>query len=184
MELELKHLTAYLPYKLKAEILDWKCNYVNRQFDLLTGLDQWDKSGKLWSVSTEGGAKPSIDRIKPILRPLLDLTFEIEINDKKIIPIEELAKIEFSKHNKLIFVRKFDNPYPFWTCYEARIKNSENVYDFGYSSEIDFFYFHNQKNNFNACTFNKKLKEMLLNWHFDVFGLIRNNLAIDINTLK
>jgi hypothetical protein len=29
------------------------------------------------------------------------------------------------------------------------------------------------------CSFNK-----LLEWHFDVYGLIENNLAIDINTLK
>lgn len=53
--LTLEHLVPYLPYGLKARIKDFKCDYVGPEFDLIIGFHQWDKSGKLWSVLTEGG---------------------------------------------------------------------------------------------------------------------------------
>ena len=70
MKLELKHLAPYLPYKLKAEMLDYKIDYVGRQYDEIIGLHQWDKSGTLWCVFTDGGSKPSLNDIKPILKSL------------------------------------------------------------------------------------------------------------------
>jgi hypothetical protein len=84
MKLELKHLTGYLPYGLKAEIIDYKCDYVGRQYDTIIGFHQWDSLGAFWSVLTDGGAKPDIKKIKPILRPLSDLTknkFRNDFND-------------------------------------------------------------------------------------------------------
>jgi hypothetical protein len=80
MKLELKHLSAYLPYGLKVRVEDYKCDYLGREFDKVIGLHQWDKSDLLWSVLTHGGAKPSIHKVNPILRPLSDLTKEIEVN--------------------------------------------------------------------------------------------------------
>ena len=84
MKLELKHLAPYLPYELKVEVLDYKKDYVGKQYDTVIGVHQWDTLGKFWSVLTLGGAKPNINRVKPILRPLSDLRnkwFDLNINE-------------------------------------------------------------------------------------------------------
>jgi hypothetical protein len=87
-ELELKHLVGYLPYGLRVWVQDFKSDYVGREYDLVVGIHQWSKCGKLWAVVTEGGAKPNLDHIKPILHPLFDLIKESEeIEDSLILQI-------------------------------------------------------------------------------------------------
>lgn len=140
--LTLEHLAPYLPYGFKARIEDFKCDYVGREFDEIIGFHQWDKSGKLWSVLTEGGAKPSINEIKPILRPLSDLTKEIEHNGEKFVPMVEYSHLRFEEI--------------------SNYKGGQNV--------LDFIQFREYK--------------LLIEMHFDFFGLIEQNLAIDINTLE
>lgn len=156
-KLELRHLSGYLPYGLKARIEDYKCNYVGREFDEVIGFHQWDKNGLLWSVLTDGGANPSIEKIKPILRPLSDLTKEIEVNVEKFIPISLLNKTFRPSSNDLV-------PYGYNGNLEIDIE-TEN-----YSQTIDLmdgFY----------------IAQKLLEWHFDIYGLIEKGLAIDKNTL-
>lgn len=75
-KLELKHIAGYLEHNLRSEILGYKCDYVGKRYDEIIGVHQWSGCGKLWSALTKGGAKPSIDQIKPILHPLSDLTEE------------------------------------------------------------------------------------------------------------
>ena len=89
-ELTLEHLSGYLPYGLKAEMLDYKSDYVGRQYDVIIGVHQWSKNGD-WCLLTDGGSKPSFNHIKPILRPLSDLTKEIEVGGNLIKPIDELS---------------------------------------------------------------------------------------------
>jgi hypothetical protein len=72
-ELEIHHIIPYIPFKLEAEMLMYKNDYVGKKYDIVTGINQWDKSGELWSLSTVGGSKPSIKDIKPLLKPLEDL---------------------------------------------------------------------------------------------------------------
>lgn len=36
----------------------------------------------------------------------------------------------------------------------------------------------------NVATFSHRVVQKLLEWHFDIYGLIENDLAVDINTLK
>lgn len=128
MKLELKHLAPYLPYKLKIQ------------------------NSKGFSVRVMGGMvndnkEVCIDAVfrmqyKPILRPLSDLTKEIEINGRKFTPnLNPMFKI---------FIQ--------W--------------------ELDQF----QAEPRNNCTLSQY--EKLLEWHFDVFGLLPKNLAVDINTIK
>ena len=76
MQLEIKHIIPYIEFNLKAEMLDYKCDYVGKRVDTIKGCEQWDKSGTLWSFITVGGSKPSPSRIKPLLRPLEDLNKE------------------------------------------------------------------------------------------------------------
>ena len=136
MKLELKHLAPYLPYKIKVTNYDKPLNA--RLVDLIAG-------------------KP-YEQYKPILRPLSDLTKEIEVNGEKFVPIYffELGddfneSVDYGKGNiKLIGLLKDMAKFNF--------------------IDIDYMQY---------GVLNK-----LFEWHFDVFGLIKNNLAIDINTLN
>lgn len=76
--------------------------------------------------------------IKPILRPLSDLTKEIEVNGEKFVPQDKMKHLDLE-----------------WLI------NSDNLI---------------MKTNYEDV-----LK--LLEWHFDIFELIKDKLAIDINTL-
>lgn len=156
MKLETKHIAAYLPYKLKVRVEDYKCDYVNREFDEVIGLHQWDKSGLLWSALTDGGAKPSLDRIKPVFYPLSCLTKYRE--DLGFVP------------NEWFEIGDDDNNEEYYHGNIKLIKTLERISEFKISNDIDYLPF--------------GVVQKLLEWHFDIYGLIENNLAIDINTLN
>lgn len=138
MKIELKHLVAYLPYGLRAEILEYESDYVGNQYDDIIGLVEWSKN-KDWCCLTAGGSKPSFDRIKPILRPLSDLTNEIEVNGERFVPIERLEMYGF---------------------YDKQCLHKNQV------QSISFI-----------------MMQYLFEWHFDVFSLIPDGLAIDVNEI-
>lgn len=145
MKLELKHLAPYLPYGLKINI--------NGMETTLTGIKQTYRDSLLinhsfmvWESLTENK--------KPILRPLSDLTKEIECNGEKFTPIYKLRKYGFyTVKNDDYFIRR-EGSFGGWSGFE----NCES---------LPFF-----------------IIQLFLEWHFDVFGLIDAGLAIDINTLK
>ena len=91
-----RDLCARLMYGVKAEILDYKNDYVGNKIDTIVGVNQWSKCGKLWSVNTRGGAKPSFERIKPYLFPTSALTKPIQLanynNGEPFVPAIELLK--------------------------------------------------------------------------------------------
>ncbi len=128
MKLELKHLAPYLPYGLNLKI-NTPFGTTDRKFEIDCGHDF--------------NLHLSECNIKPILRPLSDLTKEIEVNGEKFVPYEMLNYKPTIKHVA---------DYPF------------SFIDLQYISYYSF--------------------DCLLEWHFDVFGLIENGLAIDINNLK
>lgn len=119
MKLELKHLAPYLPYGLEV--------MYNGEVCYLSGLyDNWAEGGLTAQIltnyhKTENG-KSGILRetkkvnysgatfIKPLLRPLSDLTKEIEYKGKRFVPLEKLnCKWDF----------KTDNEYFFESAYEG-----------------------------------------------------------------
>lgn len=128
--LELKYLAPYIDCKLNVKIVDFNRNY---------------KVGKIYEMSLQllhdkfkGSQNNNI--FKPILRPLSDLTKEIEVNGEKFVPLKYIYGNDFTPND-------------------------------------DFFE--------NMDTLSIGYREMLLlfEWHFDVFGLIPEELAININTL-
>ena len=126
MKLELKHLVGYLPYGLEV-MIDLGCSSTIANISK-NGFD----SDFLYALSE--------NKVKIIgLRPLSDLTKEIEVNGEKFVPQNKLSHLDLK-----------------WLI------TSDNLI---------------MKTNYEDV-----LK--LLEWHFDIYGLIENNLAIDINTLN
>lgn len=172
MKLELKHLAPYLPYGLKLT------------------KDYWGKIGELVPFIKQDfkGLQIELDyaittQCKPILRPLSDLTKKVEINGEFFVPIMELFKmideadyidatcdgVDFNRIRYQIddewnHVLVFDEALEFFV-YDTSLGL---LYDFGYLSVGNTF----------------ELLSQLHEWHFDMFDLIPNNLAIDINSIK
>lgn len=152
-KLELKHLAPYLPYGLKV-IIPYHQEKGIMNLSKLSKYKCWlDNGGSihLWQ-------EQYIDKIKPILRPLSDLTKEIEHNGERFVPKELLREISGA-------FKPTDD-----------IKNTFNI------CIVD-----GTVTRFSAlCVHVNQLElfQKLFEWHFDVFGLIDKGLAIDINNLK
>ncbi len=79
MKLELKHLAGYLPYELGLVARNVVSETPRRIYGKLSAMN-------IMSL-VEGDSL-----YKPILRPLSDLTKEIEVDGEKFVPIEWLNK--------------------------------------------------------------------------------------------
>ena len=169
MKLELKHLAPYLPY-------DIKFTQNEMEYTAFGYATSWyNENGSTYikgrylipsKVYPDNVFTHSfiIDCIKPILRPLRDLTIEIEINGKQFMPIDwfkldnNISHCDFDKkRNKELIEAIHHISVNDISVYEGVI-------------DINLFPYH--------------VIEKFLEWHFDVFGLIKAGLAIDINTLK
>lgn len=139
MNLELKHLAAYLPYGITV--------YGSSELWKLFGIDKV-VNGEIFVNLENVNGNPTANYYRSasmyehslVLRPLSDLTKEIEMNGERFVPIK---KISIYGDNKAYLE-------------EAILTGLVEVIVFN----------------------------MLLSWHFDVFGLIEKGLAIDVNTLK
>jgi hypothetical protein len=155
MKLEIKYVSAYLPYGLKVLHTEWsgKCesNIVNIQCISDEYITFSGNASDWYFDNNENECE-----IKPILRSFLDLTKEIdcpEVMGEKILHVRELIKIADG------YVADDDNLNQWW---------------YNYINDISKYprYVHELINTY------------LLKHHFDIYNLIPNNLAIDINTLK
>lgn len=154
--LELKHLAPYLPYRLKVKSIDIF------EGDPIFEMGTESKNGLLSSAGIKWVLE---DNFKPILRPMSDLTELIEIDGQKIIPIDYLNQGNLSVDESFLPVLEGDSEDGFW--YE------------NYSTDCGGYSIHSVSFKFTLSVYEK-----LLEWHFDVFGLIDKGLAIDINKLK
>lgn len=160
MNLELKHIAPYLLYKPF-------CLYDSSYCNTIEGIKEVEHDASI----NNRKRNPYLDKVmslqvliklcnnedlfwvdtfkcKLVLRPLSDLTKEIDVNGEKFVPIHFLVKIGYENRNKVDF-------------------------DF-YSKKYDY----------HALVSNLDIYFKLLEWHFDVFSLIEQGLAVDINTLN
>lgn len=140
MKLELKHLAAYLPYKLKMITPDGERN--------LKGIDTvtpGNAIGLFYWVDTKREMSFHVD-CKPLLRPLSNLTKEITHNGETFVPMLTLSK-----------------------CFDMNI--------------IEHCFIEQNFHPEYIKTFRYEVAQKLLEWHFDIYGLINAELAIDINTI-
>ena len=131
-ELTIQHLAPYLPYGLKGrymvgDVLKHLSASQNIERDKILAIDSVDFFYNF---------------CKPILRPLSDLTKEIEHNGEKFVP-------------------NYNSDFKYFTPYELSYFIESIPHGLNYNQ-----------------------MQKLLEWHFDIFGLIDNGLAIDINTIK
>lgn len=182
MKLELKHLAPYLPYKLRCQFIhSGRIGTISNIYTIGEGYDNEDI--KISIDFTDGD---HIWMFKPILRPLSDLTKEIEVNGEKFVPMMELfmlindthmvdcnyGDLDYSENNVSY---GGDDDWNYWINFDnEEITLSYDIYEqrFCLMKEWEVL-------DFNYIEMHEKMKE----WHFDVFGLIDNGVAIDINTL-
>ncbi len=160
-QLTINEIAPYLPYKVKVQ---W---YKSNDKDLET------------SILTASNYSFLIDRHNaiPILRPLSDLTKEIEYNGERFVPI--LALLNYVRYG----LDGLD------TYYNDK-DNLESYVISEYKNSISCYEKYNDDKTLNIATDHEiffepyYIIEKLLEWHFDIFSLIPQNLAVDINTLN
>jgi hypothetical protein len=151
MKLELKHLAPYLPYGLKCKAFCEKQGELTKNYSSkkMTSLYA-EKDGSVCIFISTTGYNSVRHNVKPVLRPLSDLTKEIEIDGEKIITIEFLENIACDLLDAASF-------YP--------IENEYRLSKINWLHESFL------------------IVQKLIEWHFDVFGLIEKGLTIDINKI-
>lgn len=92
-QLKIEHLSAYLPYGLKMEFLNYPMGRHFRTLQLDCGHD--------FNVYLQN------NWIRPLLRPLSDLTKEIEHNGERFVPIERLACLYDFELSDRYFIRMY-----------------------------------------------------------------------------
>lgn len=160
MKLELKHLAVYLPYGLK-------CQYEG----ILNGREM---SRQRKEYARENDPFPNWEYFEPVA----------EIKGLKIAPLTTIrvfkkywmATCGVSNHGQKVFYSG-TGLTPILRPLSDLTK--EELIEQGFSSHID--YLTQQKQDHLKAPF--FMVQYLLSKHFDIFGLIENGLAIDINTI-
>jgi len=154
MKLELKHLAPYLPYGLKMSRNGFTGNLIQIKNPKETDLLEIFEFQV--SCSNWWENTEDVNHYKPILRPLSDLVKEIEINEERFAPMNWMEK-------------NIDKSIRFYRSLNGDLEIDIDTDN--YSQVINLF-----------CGYDAVQK--LFEWNFDVFNLIEEGLAIDINTLK
>jgi hypothetical protein len=159
MELEVKHLAPYLPYGLKLQ-------YVVREKVEKTGIMKTiihnEDETHPTKVSIDWNDSEHIWMFKPILRPLSDLDKELFINGWfGFVPAKRLA-----------------NEYLI-TSYWGTNEIGTGILDKD-GKMVNLCFIANEI--LGECPF--MIYQSLCEWHFDIFNLIGQGLAVDINTLS
>lgn len=152
-KLQLKDIVGYLPYRLKF-FNDGGSEEDDTIYEI-QGLSTF--YGVEYSLSNGCGTCEHIECIKPILRPLSDLTKPIKVEGynegEEFVPIVKLNTI----------FNYIESIYIFFNDYKLQI-------------EFD-------KGECNSHTIWANVIQLLYQWHFDINGLCDRGLAIDMNTL-
>jgi hypothetical protein len=156
-KLELKQLAPYLPYVLGFVTVHGK--HVDLRFSI-DGCLKYSYSHPMKAPNVKRIKQDSVlKNYKPILRPLSDLTNEIKHNGEKFIPADRFKT--------------------FVLC-DVEIINKQGVLSLKFPTGNKLCFINNEI--LAECHYG--FYEFLTMYHFDVFGLIEEGLAIDINEIK
>ena len=162
MELTIKHLAPYLPYEI-----EFVADYWNRNFAKYTEVSE-----TLNCVELDKIIRGDYENVNLLLRPLSDLTKEITHNGETFVPIEELYRKKVSERILKFTISDSGTSYFIQWEYEK---------EHGGETAVDYDSIQ-KKNILQSISVQDFI--YLCSWHFDIFGLIENNLAIDLNTLN
>lgn len=178
-KITIEHLSAYLPYGLEVK------KRVGGEVLQMMSLSTVTHKGQI-CIETYSGTYGDM-WFKPILRPLSDLTKEIEHNGERFVPFEEIAKIECPNISgaveKIHSITAFNRGLSFKSTQMGVMYRYEGV-----TVEITHFkdaIFHKRVVNGNdSWVFSyfhnyPTIIQKLLSWHFDIFGLIESGLAVE-----
>lgn len=166
-----------LPHKLKAIFTD-KYGVVR-----IHEIDHY-----LYQYICDSEKDNSLYKYKYILRPLSDLTKPIEHKGEKFVPIVELAKLaNVETIGRAEFSKQTEYQTNFYVDYiNKRVRKRFQLRRLTFEKEsfkLDFGYFYPYRNGFLYVDNQFILFTKLIEWHFDIAGLIEKGEAIDVNTL-
>ncbi len=140
--LELKHLAPYLPYNV-----------------MFCEKDEISETLQILNVKKLGEImQDPLTTTCLILRPISDLTKEIEHNREKFVPLAKIREIFGGRP------LGFDGKCFYQLIQKSIVRGNEKTEVPMHFSQLDAF-------------------NLLFEWHFDLYGLIEKGLAININTL-
>lgn len=164
-QLTIEHLAPYLPYMVQMYWEDFKGDklpsYTLKPEDIRQVLEFQNK---------------------PILRPLSDLTKEIEHNGEIFIPIELIGKLFIEKGGFYEGFFGWDLPTggdDYQDYYLTIEQKEENLWMNTWCGRPDENGYEIESHVLEYTAFFQLIK-----WHFDVFGLIEKGLAINLNEVK
>lgn len=191
--LKLEHLAPYLPYGVKF------ISEMDKPYDEYGRQPIWTLNGvfTLFSeyslITKENNDAYNIHKCKLSLRPLSDLTKEIEHNGEIFVPIVELYGLRsqvsssdysdyYIENSTAILRMKGVYFYQklFKTFFEVDI-DPDNV-SFSIATEC----WEDDKmteERISLCGNEMSMYKTLLSWHFDVFGLREKNLCVYYNEI-
>jgi hypothetical protein len=183
-KLTIAELAGYLPYRLKMleEGRELEHEMAGLEFDTRVIL--------ISQFGDYGSFDPNIDlSIKPILRPLSDLTKEIEHGGERFVPLVELAKLHdpflpepasFENEDWSDSTMKFVESNVYKLKYIVETSNMGSlVYEFSYWKEnMRFALRDNTREKPLAVARQYQMFQKMFEWHFDLFSLLERGLAV------
>lgn len=178
-------LAMSLPYGLKVYV-KYSHNPDNSELETMIGLID---DSIITDRNEEDMAPLSVRDYGICLHPLSDLTKPITHKGETFVPLCELVNVMFSKYPRNSFIENDK-------CYVGNVTengdtSNAHCYRFMYDkshnsfSLMTLFYSHNNwcdhEDIFVANQIPMMLK--LIEWHFDIAGIIEKGEAIDVNTL-
>ena len=165
-KLELKHIVGYLPYELKAIFSKRVYNVYGVDNDCIKIKNTWIKG----NTTNSHDYTLSLKHIKLILRPISSMTNE------EAYQLGVLIANKNEMEDKTVGIGKITVGE-----WEVPIINYADIDGEEYSFMVMFFNHGISATNGNNITF--EAYEWLYENHFDIYGLIKQGIAIDINTL-
>lgn len=184
--IKLEEICGYIPHNLNIIV---ETDFANRVVNKKARLDGIHCKCVGYSTLNEGikvGGLTEIDNIKLILRPLSDLTREIEHNWEKFVPIVKLYGLAVEESELMMFQpnMRYISEIDRTSLAYAITKDMSEGYQFNYLHNYQYFSLVHSLTGTCEVINQLQLFQKLFEWHFDVFGLIERGDAIDINTLK
>lgn len=187
-KLELKHIAPYLPYGICCYLMGEPTHNI---IEIVGANIDYVEIHEIGRTITD---EYTYCDITPKLRPLYQLTQEIEHNDERFVPIVELYRLS----NEYYYTDNLD--YEFIDSWGAKGNILKVFHDRKKDEYTEFVYGNGsfrKDRRYNAGSYvfgmnlphsircdqkihnEYKLFEKLLECHFDVFGLIEKGLAIE-----